>query len=217
MPDPVAAQNLFDALKAFVALPTTFTWYSFAKDFQTLAAGVFALIAARAAYHGVMKGIAFDRETAENERKVALLARQRLQYGAFLRLQSEMRRLQTDASLILQKLKVPLSIAEGKADQIEIEWMDGLAFGDYDELEKAWKKIDLFPRSAIFLIDEVRSSLARAEHEGRYLTDQNANILLVSAKIYRDRCTDVERQAELLAKRLNELTGELAKTLRADP
>src|SRR5262245_42197390 len=115
MPDPVAAQNLFDALKAFMASPTAHPLYSVAKDFQTLAAGVFALLAAWGAYRGVMKRIAFDRsvaeermtfdrETAANERKAARRDLQSRKYGMFLRLQHEVQRLKQDAGLILRKL-----------------------------------------------------------------------------------------------------------------
>jgi hypothetical protein len=217
MPDPAAAQNLFDAFKAFVGSPTTHSLYSVAKDFQTLATGFLALLAAWVAYRGVMKRIEFDRKASEAERKVAILDRQRLKYGAFLRLQSQMRGLSIAASLKLQQLERSLKIAEGKTD--EVEWVDDLVFGNYDELEKAWKKIDLFPLGAIFFIEALRSALARTkETEAHCLADRNqqGNIKLVDAKIYRDRCADVERRATHLIDSLEGPIREFAKIERPE-
>jgi hypothetical protein len=209
-------QDLFDALKEFMGSPTARTLYSVAKDFQTIAAAVLALFAARLLYRGVIKRIAFDSETVQTERGGALLERQMRRYGAVLRLQSQMRRLEVDASLILKKLAVLLSVAEGKADRIE--WTDGLGFGGYDELEKAWRKIELFPLSAIFLIDTVRASLARTkESEARCLAERNetSSVRLVDAKIYRDGCADVERKAKLLVGSLEGPISELGTKSRA--
>ncbi|MBH5373439.1 hypothetical protein [Bradyrhizobium glycinis] len=186
MPDPVAAQNLFDALKAFTTPPAPQSWYSVAKDFQSLAAGVFALLAAWAAYRGVMKRIAFDRSVAEeriafdkqiaaNERKAARRELQSQKYGMFLRLRHEVERMSQDADLILRKLEETIRtkknqlerlgpedlLRDAKADYVQ--WGDGLSsgeyglsLGEYNELEEAWRKIHFFSRSNIYLLDNLR-------------------------------------------------------------
>src|SRR4030081_2449859 len=87
MPDQVATQNLYDALKSFVGSgPTTRPWYVMAKDFLPIVVGVLAVIVAWAgsylAYTGVMKRIDFDRETRTQERNSAARARK---FGAFFR------------------------------------------------------------------------------------------------------------------------------------
>jgi hypothetical protein len=52
-----------------MASPATQTWsswaYSFAKDFQALAVGVFAVYTAKKAYRGVIDRIVADRDIAE--------------------------------------------------------------------------------------------------------------------------------------------------------
>lgn len=186
MPDPVAAQNLFDALKAFMTPPATQSWYSVAKDFQTLGAGAFALLAAWAAYQGVMKRIAFDRSVAEeriafdkqvaaNERKAARRDLQSQKYGMFLRLRHEVGRMSQDAELILRKLEETIRtktiqleslgpeelLRDAKADYVQ--WGDGLSsgeyglsLGEYNELEEAWRKIHFFSLTNIFLLDNLR-------------------------------------------------------------
>ena len=192
-------QELFDALKEFTGSPAAQTSYSLAKDFQTFAAAVLALFAARLLYRGVIKRIALDSQIVQTERRDALLERQMRRYGAALRLQTQMRRLEVDAFRIAKDLAVPLSVEDGKADQVE--WKNGLRLGEYDELEEAWRKIDLYPLSALFLIDSVRTSLARTkECEARCLAERNetGSVRLVEAKIYRDACVDVERKAKLI-------------------
>jgi len=212
MPDPVAAQDLPDALKAFFGSPIAQIAYQVAKDFQILAAAILAIFAARLAYRGVLKRIEFDGQVAQTERCEALLDRQTRKYAAYLRLQSQMRRLEVDAFLRLEKLAGLLKVAEGKVNQIE--WAGSLALGDYDELEQAWRKIELFPIALVFNIDAVRSSLARTkEKEASCLAEwsETGNIQLVNAKIYRDGCQDVERQAKLLVGSLEGPIRELAK------
>lgn len=186
MPDPVAAQNLFDALKAFTTPPAPQSWYSVAKDFQTLGAGVFALLAAWAAYRGVMKRIAFDRSVAEqritfdkqvaaNERKAARLELQSQKYGMFLRLRHEVGRMSQDTDLILMKLEETIRVKTSQLERLGpedllrdakadyVQWGDGLSSGEYglsldeySELEKAWRKIHLFSLSNVFLLDNLR-------------------------------------------------------------
>jgi hypothetical protein len=217
MSDPVTAQTLFDAFQASITSPGAQTLYGVAKDFQTIAAALLVLFAARLAYRGVLKRIEFEGKIAQTERREALLERQNRRCGALLRLQSQMRRLEVDASLILQRLAVPLAEAEGKVDQIA--WTDGLAFGDYDELERAWRTLGLFPPAAIFNIDAVRTSLARTkEKEARCLADRNetGSIRLVNAKLFRDGCVDVERQAKFLVGNLEGPIRELAKKQRLE-
>ena len=192
-------QELIDALKEVTGSPTAQTLYSVAKDFQTFAAAVLALFAARLLYRGVIKRIAFDSQIVQTERRDALLERQMRRYGAALRLQTQMRRLEVDAFLIAKKLAVPLSVEDGKADRVE--WTGEFGLSDYDELEKAWRKIDLYPLSAIFVIDGVRTSLARTrECEARCIAERNetGSVRLVDAKLYRDACVDIERKAKLI-------------------
>lgn len=192
-------QDLIDALKEFIGSPTAQTLYGTAKDFQAIAAAVLALFAASLLYRGVVKRIAFDSQIVQTERHDAYLKRQMRKYGAALRLQTQMRRLEIDASRIAKELGPLLSVGDGKVDRVE--WADGFGLSDYDELERAWRKIDRYPLSAIFLIDGVRTSLARAQEcEARCLAEHNetGNVRLVEAKIYRDACVDVERKARLI-------------------
>lgn len=205
-------QELIDALKEFTGSPAAQTLYGVAKDFQIFAAAVLALFAARLLYRRAMKRIAFDSQIVQSEHRDALLKRQKRRYGAVLRLQAQMRRLEVDAFLILKQLAAPLSVEDGKADQVE--WADGLGLGDYDELEKAWRKIELYPSSAIFLIDAVRTSLARAkECAARCLAERNetGSVRLVDAKIYREACADIERKARLVVGSLEGTISELRK------
>lgn len=244
MPDPVAAQNLFDALKAFTTPPAAQSWYySVAKDFQALGAGVFALIAAWAAYRGVMKRIAFDRSVAEeriafdkqiaaNERKAARRDLESQKYGMFLRLRHEVRRMSQDVDLILMKLeetirtkKIQLErlgpeelLRDAKADYVQ--WGDGLSsgeyglsLGDYNELEEAWRNIHLFSLSNIFLLDNLRMGVDDARKKETWCLsdlDEDGRVSLISMKLYRDACRDVQRGAKLLVDGLKMPIKELA-------
>jgi hypothetical protein len=74
MPDPAAAQNLYDALNAFVGSGQTKpVWYGVAKDFQTITAAIITLmsglVAAWLAYRGEMKRMDFERESANVDRQ----------------------------------------------------------------------------------------------------------------------------------------------------
>ena len=208
----VAMQELVEALKELTSSPIAKTLYSAAKDFQIFAAAVLALFAARLLYRGVIKRIALDSEIVQTERRDAVLQRQIRRYGAALRLQTQMRRLEIDVSRIATELAVPLSVQDGKVDRVE--WADGLGLSSYDELEKAWRKIELYPLSALFLIDGVRTSLARIkECEARCLAERNetGSVRLVEAKIYRDACADVERKAKLIVGSLEGPISELRR------
>src|SRR6476661_1995718 len=86
------------------------------------------------------------------------------------------------------------------------EWKDKYLFDDFDEVEKAWKKIDLFSMGAIYLIDSLRSTLARTrEDTARCLEHRNedGNISFVDAVLYRHHCEDIELKATELIKSLN--------------
>lgn len=226
MPDPAAAQTLSETFKAFMSLPPTTTFYTVAKDFQTIAAGAFAVYAASRAYKGVMKRIAFDREVAEermafdrtvfeSDRKATQRDQQSQKYGAFLRLQSQMRSLASDASVILQNLQTPMRIAEGKSDYIE--WPNDLGFGEYDELKKAWRKIDLFPLGAIFFVDIIRRGLQSAkQNEGRCVAerDEKGQVPFVYADIYRNDCILIESRSKHLIEALEGPIRDLTKLAR---
>jgi hypothetical protein len=248
VPDPVASQNLYDALKAFMASPATHSsLYSFAKDFQTLGAGILALIAATVAYRGAVNSaskayrgvmdkivadrdiaetkLAFDREIAAGERKAALRNQQSRKYSMFLRLRYEVRHLKKDTSLILLKLEPTIRAKQGQLERLEptrlmtdpkaeyVKWEDGLSFGEYNELEKAWRKIDLFSLSNIFLVDNLRGGLDDAKEKETWCLrgkDEDGNVPLVNMKLYRDSCLTVQRQAQQLLDGLKKPTKELA-------
>jgi hypothetical protein len=225
MPDQVATQNLYDALKSFVGSgPTTRPWYVMAKDFLPIVVGVLAVIVAWAgsylAYTGVIKRIDFDRETRTQERNSAARARK---FGAFFRLRSEMQRLRQVASQKQKKIESTLDTARGKADEmgrmpdLKSEWQAAFSFDEFDEfkeLEKAWKKIDAFPMAEIRLIDSLRSSLILARRDmARCLAEphMDGNVAMTCARICREHCEDIGRRAGLLADSLNQPTETMER------
>jgi hypothetical protein len=224
MPDQVAAQNLYDALRSFVGSGPTRSWYAVAKDFQPIVAGVLAVIVAGGgsylAYKGVMKRIDYDRDTRTQERNSA--ARDR-KYGAYIRLRSEMRALKQVASKRKTKIESILKTARGEADEtgrmrdLETEWEAAFSFKEFDEfkeLEKAWKKIDAFPMGETRLIDSLRSRLIRTRRQmAQCLAEQNrvGNVAMTHASICRDDCENIENAADLLARSLNLPINQLAR------
>jgi hypothetical protein len=224
MPDQVAAQNLYDALRSFVGSGPTRGWYDWAKDFQPIVAGVLAIIvAARGsylAYKGVMKRIDFDRDNRTQERNSAVRARK---YGAFFRLRSEMRRLKQVASEKKTKIDSALKTARGEADEtgrmrdLETEWQAAFSFEEFDEfkeLDKAWKKIDAFPLAAIRPIDSLRSRLILIRSDMAHCLAErkkDGNVAMTRASICRDHCEYIENEADLLAGVLDQPIDELAR------
>jgi hypothetical protein len=241
MPDPVAAQTLFDALTAFM-VPTAShrSLYTVAKDFQSIGTGVFAVAAATIAYFGAMhaaskayggviKRIEFDKDVFQEERKASRRAGQSRKYGMLLRVRYEVKNIRKDADIVLLKLEPIIETKERQVAKLEeaqssrlltdakldyVEWRDDFSLGEYDELEKAWRKIDLFTLSNIFVIDNLRGALEDAKEKEQWcLKDRNedGNVPLVHARLYRDSCRDVRRQAEALGKGLQKPITELAK------
>ncbi|GAB9248268.1 hypothetical protein [Bradyrhizobium diazoefficiens] len=118
------------------------------KDWQTLMASVFALIAAGIAYRGATAKVRYDREIAERDdmrRKLALYLK---------------------VEIAFSQLVETLRSRQGKF--IFFESIENVSFAaeDFDfeeppELEEAWGSLDIFPRHLIAEIRNVRSWLRK--------------------------------------------------------
>jgi hypothetical protein len=162
MPKPrLPALPTMTALMLLVTIPVAITFtgpipirYDILKDFQPTIAALVALGAAIAAYSGAMARAKFDREIDRRQR-----AKEKI--GLYLRLISQLNRLQHDAFFTSQFLDE--SIQRGKKDTKEwkVEWTaDVLTLsGDFNEVEEAWQNIELLPVDAFEKLDRVRQLL----------------------------------------------------------
>jgi hypothetical protein len=223
MVDPTAAQNLCDALKAFAAsAPSGHSAYDIAKDFQpftaamiavfTAAAGaVVAYRAANLTYHGAVAKIDYDREAAQRERE-------RLKLNAYVRLKSQLSRLVEDTSA--KREQMPANILSAKAsgdifDTATVTWEKDLDIDDgFEELEKAWQNVDLFPETAIKPIDRLRSERAyvrRLVDRRISKTIEDGQISDIFAKLYVSHCETILHEAKDLITTLDQAQEGLKK------
>jgi hypothetical protein len=120
------------------------------EKWQTLMTGVMALMAAGIAYRGATAKVRHDREVLANEtvrRKLALYLK--IEF-AFRQLSEKARRM--DAEITFS----PLSGTEViRASHLSVE--------EPPELEEAWTYLDMFPRTIIAEIRNVRNCLRRLQ------------------------------------------------------
>jgi len=193
------ANDLIEVFKAYHAgtASAPHSLYDVLKDFQPFVAALIALVAAGTAYRGVMAKVNFDREISDRQS-----VKDRL--GIYLRVKSQLQRLEAEAFNATLYLEEAIQLA-AKASLRSIDW-DSSRFameGPFDELEKAWKKIELFPSSAFGDLTHVRNLLVATVS----LSDPKLNgqqIDLFIAKKFFER-----------AKLLLELCPRLIKTLDA--
>jgi hypothetical protein len=219
MADPTAVQNLYDALKTFVSsAPAGRTWYDVAKDFQPLLAATVALAAAiggtlfayrgaRLAYGGAMARIDFDRDAVRRERD-----RQKL--GSYLRLKSQLQRLEEDTCFKLSMVQIAVDLAPVPENIFvipEFEWKTKYYAleGEFEELDQAWANIDLFSDTAARAIDRLRTQRAWIS---RFVTDavKDSKIGKNDAELYVNDCYAIVLDARWLI----EILENTRKTLK---
>lgn len=169
--------------------------YDILKDFQPLVAAFIALIAAGTAYRGAMARVNFDRELSERQG-----VKDRL--GLYLRVRSQLQRLQAAAfnATFLEETIQQASNAVPKS----ITW-DASRFsmeGPFDEVEEAWKKIELFPSVAFADVTDVRNLLVAALS----LSDPKLNgqqIDVFVAKKFLDRANQLLKLCPRLIETIN--------------
>jgi hypothetical protein len=119
------------------------------KEWQTLIAGLLAIVAATIAYWGATAQVRYLEAAAETEANRRRLA-------------------------IYLKIEFALRQLAEQARHLDTKFMFGSAFdtmyqaGDFlldepDELEEAWEYLDLFPRTIIAEIRTIRNSLRQRE------------------------------------------------------
>jgi membrane protein implicated in regulation of membrane protease activity len=134
--------------------------YEVLKDFQPSIAAFVALSAAAAAYFAAMARVALDREIDERQR-----AKERI--GLYLRLISQLRRLQRVTYFIADSVDDRMQRAkENKVGHVEWTADIFMLDEDFDEIEKAWQNLELLPEDAFGRIDRVRLLLASIKGVG---------------------------------------------------
>jgi hypothetical protein len=190
MPDPTAAQNLCDALKAWAgSAPAERGPYAFFKEYQTIVAAAVAVCGgvgtATVAYIAAKLAYKSNTEKLEAEQQAAVVRQNGRKLGFYLRLRSQLKRFEVDISSKADRLKIALDMMKQKepeplskiknidtptrqeisafidaVNRREIKWEPTFdVVAELDELEIAWKVIDLFPKPAIRLIDNLRLEL----------------------------------------------------------
>jgi hypothetical protein len=189
MPDPTIPQSLYDALRNWAnsTPPATRSSYDILKDFQAVFAAVVAVcggvITARIAFRGATLNLSGILAGIEANQKAAALDRQRRKLGYYLRLKSQLQRFADDASRKAEGIKFNIDFLKKTEPMPDINMRDpsldeALAYNDaasrrriswnperdvveqIDELERAWKNIDLFPGRAVLRIDLLRFQLS---------------------------------------------------------
>jgi hypothetical protein len=113
--------------------------YEILKDFQPLIAALVALTAATLAYRGAMAKVGLDREANERDRYARRV-------GLYLRLRSQLKRLQSEAKRILR-----LSDVKGASEFPT----------SFSEVENAWLNLELLPDATFDLMEELRLCISR--------------------------------------------------------
>ena len=127
--------------------------YDIRKDFQPFVAALIAIIAAAIAYRAAMAKVNFDREISDRQG-----VKDRL--GIYLRVKSQPQRLEAEAFNATLYLEETIQLA-AKASLRSVDWDSSKLSmeGPFDEVEKAWKKIELFPSSAFGDVTQARNLL----------------------------------------------------------
>jgi hypothetical protein len=201
MPDPATYQSLYDALmSALSGPPPTSGWYDALRDFQPITAAVVAVCGgigtAVIAYLAAMISSADKEKDRTAAKEVALVERNRRKLGSYLRLKSQLDRFQQDTSYNAKSLKASLDVLDqteplpkvktnDPTDQDNLDFLDTVSPRkidwkpeffppqQLDELEKAWKNIDLFPAPALRLLDLFRDQLHfMQDYADRFITRQ---------------------------------------------
>ena len=187
MTDAAAVQALADAL-ANVLKPASekgHDFYDIAKDFQPAVAALIALAAAAIAYIAAMKKVSFDREV--DRRKEA-----DIRLGIYLRLMLQIRRMIEDADGNIAWIEHALRNKPRPPDVSEFDdfdWSDQLSFSlifDYDEVENAWRSLNLMPFEAIEDIDRIRQTIIASKNLNRSHPKKSINTVKSQLKNFEE-------------------------------
>lgn len=165
------------------------------KDWQTLMASVFALIAAGIAYRGATAKVRYDREIAERDdmrRKLALYLKVEIAFS----------------SQLIQPLRSrqgKFIFGPGQGVSFTAEDFD---FEEPPELEEAWGSLDIFPRHLIAEIRNVRSALRKLKSFKAQIGDTTITTWLIERG--NDAINDAWQSAAVVVEDLKPLINELA-------
>ena len=170
------------------------------KDWQTLIAGMLAIVAAAIAYRGATAQVRLSKAAAEtetNRRKLAL----------YMKIEFCFRRLKEEAAHLDGKFMF------GSAFDTIYSPEDFL-LDEPDELAEAWEYLDIFPRTIIAEIRTVRNSLRQlarihASIEDAFMVAQGADepYQVSQGRLFVD---DIRTACALVAAELEPLIKELA-------
>jgi hypothetical protein len=166
--------------------------YDILRDFQPTMAALVALGAATFAYFAAMAKVTLDREIAARQR-----AKERI--GLYLRLISQLRRLQQDAYYIGDYLGERVMRAK-KDNTSRVEWIPEILAlsGDFEEVEKAWQNIELLPAVVFNDLDYLRQVLATIKAVGKH-NEHISEVEYVEARAYVLKCNRlVERCSPII-------------------
>jgi hypothetical protein len=122
----------------------------------------------------------FDREIAARQR-----AKERI--GLYLRLVSQLRRLQQDAHFIGEYLGERVMRAQ-KDNTSRVEWTEILALSDdFGEVEMAWQNIELLPAVVFDDLDYLRQVLATIKAVGKH-NEHTSGVEYIEARTYVLKC-----------------------------
>jgi hypothetical protein len=155
--------------------------YDILRDFQPTMAALVALGAATLAYFAAMAKVTLDRKIAARQR-----AKERI--GLYLRLISQLRRLQQDSYFIGDYLGERVMRAN-KDNTSRVEWSpEILALSDdFDEVEKAWQNIELLPAEVFDDLDYLRQVLATIKAVGKH-NETISEVEYIEARTYVLKC-----------------------------
>jgi hypothetical protein len=195
VPGPAVLATMMLAAAIVAVLPLTGRLsYELLKDFQPMTAALVALAAGGLAYRGAMAKVAFDRESAERDRNGRKL-------GIYLRLKSQIDLLANEADHIEVFLSERI-----EAEPDAIQWDEGAMplEGNRDEIENAWRNIDLMPREAVSSIDRLRYLILAVEQLNKHAAANKTDRTLSqwTARFYARRL-----------KKISEVSTSLSKTL----
>jgi hypothetical protein len=202
MPDPIAAQNLYDALKDFMSSATrTRSLYDVLKDFQPLIASLVALLAATLAYQGAMAKVNLDRELNKREqmvRKLSLQVQFQAQLKRLRKITSDLKQLISDA---LDTKGILLQEVRRQAETIPFD----------DELHE----IDNIVISSAFMASESRDQIV----ELRLFIREMADIVRYSPQLQNDKmrigfAEELKKSCESVIDKVDFLTALVGDAIR---
>jgi hypothetical protein len=173
------------------------------KEWQTLSAGIFALVAATIAYRGATASVRHNEAVAErenNRRKLAL----------YMKIEFAFRQLSEHASALDGKFIFGSAVGDTTFRP------DDFFVPEPPELEEAWQYLDLFPRNIIAEIRTVRNALrqlapihAHVKEIGAIRVPQNARSPVAVSQAA-GLLEDIRTAAALVVSELEPLIQELA-------